>query len=129
MKRGTRYWLLIMLMVGLMLGGCYQAPATAPTSTPMPEATGTDIEVTARYASFQPSTITVTKGQTVKLTLTSRDTPHTFTIDELGINISVGAGQTVAKEFTVEKAGTFTFYCAVPGHRDAGMEGTLETTE
>ncbi len=62
------------------------------------------------------------------LTLTSLDTSHTFTIDELGINISVGAGLTVTREFKVDKAGTFAFYCAVPGHRDAGMEGTLEVT-
>ena len=115
------------------------APATAPTPAPIPNPTPTptpttpvavmEVTVTARYATFQPTTLTVAKGQTVKLTITSRDTPHTFTIDELGINFAVGAGQTVTKEFTVEKAGIFTFYCAVAGHRSAGMVGTLTVTE
>jgi nitrite reductase (NO-forming) len=88
-----------------------------------------EITVTAKFATFEPATITVAKGQTVKLTVTSTDTRHTFTIDELGIDIAVGAGQTATKEFTVEQAGTFAFYCAVPGHRGAGMEGTLKATE
>lgn len=105
------------------------APPPAPSPPPTPETAGIDIMVTAKFAAFDPSTITVAKGQKVKLTITSTDAPHTFTIDELGINVAVGTGQTVTKEFTVEKAGTFAFYCAVPGHRGAGMEGTLKVTE
>ncbi len=108
------------------------APSPAPTlpPAPAPEAAAfLEITVTAKFATFEPSTITVAKGETVKLTLISTDAPHTFTIDELGVNVSVGAGQTVTKEFTVEKAGTFAFYCAVGQHRAAGMEGTLKATE
>jgi uncharacterized cupredoxin-like copper-binding protein len=26
---------------------------------------------------------------------------------------------------TADEAGEFTYYCSVPGHRDAGMAGTL----
>jgi plastocyanin len=34
----------------------------------------------------------------------------------------VGGSKTVTLPL---KAGTYTFYCSVPGHRQAGMEGTL----
>ncbi len=105
------------------------APAPAPAPAPVPAPEATEIEVSAKYAVFSPSTITVAKGQTVKVTVTSTGGSHTFTIDELGINIAVGSGQTTTEEFTVEKAGTFSFYCAVPGHRDAGMVGTLKATD
>lgn len=103
-------------------------PTPTPAPTPTPEVAGIEVVVTARFATYQPLIITVAKGQTVKLTITSTDASRTFTVDELGINVAVGVGETATKEFTVEKTGTPNFYCAVPGYRSAGMEGTLEAT-
>ena len=55
-------------------------------------------------------------------------TPHNVAIED-------SAGKTVAETKTITKgetstmveleAGTYTFYCSIPGHREAGMEGTL----
>jgi uncharacterized cupredoxin-like copper-binding protein len=49
---------------------------------------------------------------------------HNFSIDELGISVDIAPGAT---EETVinAPAGEYEFYCNVPGHKEAGMEGTL----
>lgn len=49
---------------------------------------------------------------------------HTFTIDELGVSLNVPSSGKRQVTFTA-KPGTYTFYCAIPGHKDMGMHGTL----
>jgi uncharacterized cupredoxin-like copper-binding protein len=44
--------------------------------------------------------------------------------EEVGATELVAGGKTVATIGNL-KPGTYTFYCTVPGHREAGMEGTL----
>ena len=39
--------------------------------------------------------------------------------------VFVGGSRTVTLSLG---AGTYTFYCSVPGHRQAGMEGTLSVS-
>ena len=53
---------------------------------------------------------------------------HTFTIDELGINLLVPMGANEQVTF-IAPPGTYRFYCGIPGHVDAGMQGTLIITE
>jgi plastocyanin len=43
---------------------------------------------------------------------------------EVGATELVAGGKTVATIGNL-KPGTYTFFCTVPGHREAGMEGTL----
>ncbi len=49
---------------------------------------------------------------------------HTFTIDELGVNLNVPSSGKRQVTFTA-KPGIYTFFCAIPGHKDMGMRGTL----
>ena len=50
---------------------------------------------------------------------------HTFTIQELNVNVENPASRTSLVAFTADKPGTYTFFCAIPGHREGGMEGKL----
>ena len=83
------------------------------------------IEVTGEDFAFEPDQITVEAGEDVAIALTSVDIVHDFTIDDLDVHIDANRGDTVEGGLTVDEPGTYTFYCSVPGHRSAGMEGTL----
>lgn len=70
-------------------------------------------------------------GDTVRLTVINTDAIlHDLTIDEFGVSTGqmTEAEQTVELEFQVTAPGEFLYYCTVPGHKDAGMVGTLMVT-
>ena len=53
--------------------------------------------------------------------------PHAVAIEGNGVDtdgktVSNGGTSTVSADL---KPGTYTFYCPVPGHKAAGMKGTL----
>jgi len=84
------------------------------------------LSVEATSFSFTPKTITVNAGQPYGLALHSENGIHDFVVDKgVGEIASANSGQTVTRLLKVPKPGTYTFYCSIPGHRAAGMEGTL----
>jgi uncharacterized cupredoxin-like copper-binding protein len=85
----------------------------------------TALSVTATEFAFDPATLSVTADEEATVELVNGGTiEHDFTIDEAGVKIAAPATETASGSFTVA-AGTYAFYCSVPGHREAGMEGTL----
>ncbi len=73
-------------------------------------------------------TLAAQPGQTVQITLINADgIQHDLTIDELSVQTDqVGlSGQLDEVVFTVDQEGEFVYYCSIPGHRQAGMWGTL----
>ena len=89
------------------------------------EKTAREFNITASSFSFSPNAISVSKGDKIKIRIANAGGTHTFDIDELNIHKSTPAGVTEI-EFTASKSGTFKFYCAMPGHKDSGMKGSLE---
>jgi nitrite reductase (NO-forming) len=64
-------------------------------------------------------------GDTVKIHLTSGEgAMHNFYLDEFNVKSAdfMGSDSTTV-EFIAGSEGTFTYYCAVPGHLQAGMVG------
>jgi plastocyanin len=135
---------LTILLVGAMLvvagcGGDDEKPASSSKSdsTPTPTATeaaasgggGENITLAADKSAlkFDKSALEAKAGK-VTLTMDNpSDIPHAVAIEGNSVDVD---GKTVGKgEKSVASAdlkpGTYTFYCPVPGHEEAGMKGKL----
>jgi plastocyanin len=93
---------------------------------------GSDLTIAANPGGmlmFTKKSLTAKAGTvTIKFTNNAPE-QHNFTIQQGTSGPVVGSTPTFdggSKTLTVKlKAGTYTFYCSVPGHRMAGMQGTL----
>ena len=128
--QGRTHRAIVVLFAALLLAACGGGDGETPSPPTEQEeaAPPTDIELTGTADfRFAPSDVEAAAG-TIGVTLVSTGGPHTFTLE-----LEEG-DDTVAQVFTpgepntgeVElEAGTYTFYCSIPGHREQGMEGTL----
>jgi|SRR5207248_1892366 len=108
------------------LAGCGGGSSSSGGRKNAPVAKGARvIDVQAQSFSFTPSKIDVTAGEPVAIKLSSSDTFHDFTIQGTGYITGSDQGKSAEGGFKISKPGNYTFYCSVPGHRQAGMVGTI----
>jgi cytochrome c oxidase subunit 2 len=69
------------------------------------------ITITAKRFEFVPSTITLKKGETVKLVVTSEDVTHGLFLRPLKIDADLVSGERQQITVTPQSAGTFTAIC------------------
>ena len=93
-------------------------------STPVAEG-ARRIEVRATSFSFDPDLIRVAAGEDVAIVLRSDDVLHDFTVAGLDVHVAAGRGEVAEGGLRADEPGEYVFYCSVPGHRAAGMEGRL----
>ena len=112
-------------------GGETAAETTTATEAAGSGAAGTTVDISAPAngdLAFDQTGVTVASG----LVSVNFDNPASISHD---VVIEDKSGAEIAKTDQVSegqvstsaplKSGTYTFYCSVDGHRDAGMEGTL----
>ena len=89
-----------------------------------------EIHITAKKFDFTPDTITLKKGESVVLVISSQDRKHGFNLRAFGIRADINPGETARIHFNPNKTGKFSFSCDVfcgEGHED--MTGTIVVTE
>lgn len=105
-------------------------------------ATSTEIEAEGTEFQFDPDSWAVPAGEEFTIDFTNAGSvEHEWAVLKEGEDIesedefaedkvlfeveAIPAGESVTESFTVEDAGTYQVICAIEGHFDAGMEGTL----
>jgi cytochrome c oxidase subunit 2 len=101
-----KYSLAAMLPVTLMMVLTFAAPGPARADDG-PRV----IEITAKRFGFTPNQITLKKGETVKLRLTSEDVTHGFFMRALKIDEEIDPGKTTEITLTPQTTGTFVTIC------------------
>jgi plastocyanin len=91
-------------------------------------ASALDIEAASSGLAFASSTATAKAGKVTVDFTNPQAIPHDVAIESSGGEV-IGQTETTAEgsdstEVELEP-GTYTYFCTVPGHREAGMEGTL----
>jgi uncharacterized cupredoxin-like copper-binding protein len=121
--------LVVITLLSTLTVACTNSPAAGPAGD-KPTGTTQAIAVKATdVLKFEPATITVKSGAPVRLMLTNDGAlDHNWVVDSLGgktLEVDAKPKASTTVEFTPTASGTYEFYCSVPGHREAGMKGTL----
>lgn len=124
--RAFSLWPLLLALLFAGCGGLGEPTALSPTPTPAAGAVPPprEIAVTLSTFKFEPSTITVKKGEPVQFALNNIEGIHTFTIAELNLDITLQEGQVArAPIVTPPREGEFRLVCRF--HELSGMIGTM----
>lgn len=106
------------------LAAAFVAPALSQPDADTPGRRA--FALVARKYQFDPEVIDVRRNDIVRLTITSADIAHSFTVDAYRIQKRIPAGAATTFEFRADEVGRFPFYCSM--RLDAGcaeMRGEL----
>jgi uncharacterized cupredoxin-like copper-binding protein len=126
-----------LMLAAVMVTAVVVADLTAraqlhPTSAALPHTPRVEGLATIKVGNamkFEPSTIVAKAGEPLEVILINEGfMPHDFTLTQgvtQPVKIKADSRETARGVLTIEQPGTYTFFCSVPGHAEAGMRGTL----
>ena len=109
-------------------GGRYDYGDTGSNSETGSNSGGSDdaaLKVSVANYQFSPATVNVDSGDSIELTNTNPQTPHTFTVDGEDIDVSLDPGSSTTVTIDLPP-GTYPFECTF--HSSMGMRGTLKVS-
>jgi plastocyanin len=126
--RATRPIVPVLMVTALAIGGCGGgAKKSASPSGGSGGGTTLSLQADPSQLKFDKSALSANAGKVTIVMKNPSQLQHDVAIEGNGVNAVgkvVGSGGTSTATATL-KAGTYTFFCSVDGHRQAGMKGTL----
>lgn len=126
--RETATMAALFVALALLTSACGGATSSDPTVADnggTPASGGSEVQIVATDLAFQPTDVTTTTGPTTIVLDNQGALEHDVVIMETDTVVAQAPGGSTASGTIDLEPGTYTFYCAVTGHREAGMEGTL----
>jgi uncharacterized cupredoxin-like copper-binding protein len=121
--------LVILLMVAACGGGSTGSTGGDTGGSEAPAAQNLTVQALTTLK-WEPAALTAQAGQPVNITMTSDGAlEHNFVwadqADADFLHVDIGETEDGPATRTFDTAGTYEFYCDIPGHREAGMVGAL----
>jgi plastocyanin len=107
-------------------GGKGEETASAVTVTAPSGGGAASVTIEAHDIFLTPKSISAPAGKLAIHYVEQGSQQHTLVIDGVsGFKLEVGPGTKSATGTVDLKAGDYTYYCTIPGHRAQGMQGTI----
>lgn len=124
-------------VVGTLAGPAVSAVGQELKLAAAPQQAPVEVKVLATDLKFNPGALQAKVGQPVKIVLDNKGMIEhdiafpTVKADKPAADLKVLAkkGQVGTLEFTPTATGTFEYVCTIPGHKEAGMKGSINVTD
>ena len=102
------------------------SPAASPAASPVAGQPASGITVEMVDIAFNPTELSIPADTDVTVNLANNGVlPHNFNIDEVNVHSGdVPGGESTTLTLNLP-AGSYKYYCNIPGHAESGMVGQL----